>query len=307
MPVVDANTLKGNQAAFLVSAWLSKQCLVRPVSEGTDIGVDLFCETVDVPSEQPFLHFWVQVKTGARQVTVMNGQAKCRFDKEHVDYWCRQPVPTYAFLVPEDQLTAFQKVFVVSFVRKRLKGEAPFDGGSKTLSSDFVCYAKEGAYDLSSFANTSVRLDHMIMQIFHGVSGPFPVIDPEYIRQDVEGFRARFGCQVAQQVRRSASRTAMDILRLPAKMRKPEYDRQLAVLAQVLRPFTQGIQADAYWEEHYEDYWALGLYLKRSGNRQAGRELLERAIQIIKGDEQFKAQVARWQEFVDKIRADIAT
>ena len=307
MPIVDANRLKGNQAAFLVSAWLGKQCLVRPVSEGTDFGVDLFCETVDVPSRQPFLHFWVQVKTGAQQITLADGQAKCKFDKEHVDYWCRQPVPAYAFLVPDDQLAAFQKVFVVSFVRKLLKSEVPFDGGSKTLSSDFVCYAKDGFHDLSSFANTSVRLDHMMMQVLNGVSGPFPVLNQGYIQQDVRGFRAGFGRQVADQVRRSASATAMDILRVPADMRKPEHDRQLGVLADVLRPFTQGIRAEGYWEEHYEDYWAVGLYRKWAGDAQAGRELLEKAIQIIEGDDQFKAQVPGWDVLVEEIRADIAS
>jgi len=307
MPIVDANRLKGNQAAFLVSAWLGKQCLVRPVSEGSDVGVDLFCETVDVPSGQPFLHFWVQVKTGARQITLADGRAKCSFDKEHVDYWCRQPVPAYAFLVPADQLAAFQKVFVVSFVRKRLKGEVPFDGGSKTLYSDFVCYAKEGLYDLSSFANTSVRVDHMVLQIFSGVSGPFPALNQGYIQQDVRGFRAGFGCRVADQVRRSASATAMDILRLPEDMRRPEHDRHLAVLAEVLHPFTQGIRDEAYWEEHYEDYWAVGLYLKRCGDPQAGRDLLETSVRIIEGDEQFKAQVPNWEAIVEEIRADITS
>jgi hypothetical protein len=301
MPVVKANILKANQAAFLVSAWLGKQCLVRPVSEGTDVGVDLFCETIDAPSEQPFLHFWVQVKTGATQITVTGEQAKCSFDKEHVDYWCRQPVPAYAFLVPEDQLTNFQKVFIISFVRKRLMDEVPFDSNSKTLASDFVCSASE----LSEFADTNVRLDYMMMQIFRGVSEMWPVLRPQYIRRTMSGFRAGFGSAVADQVRHSASATMMDILRMPAQRRRPEHDRQLAVLAGVLRPFTEGVQPNGYWEEHYEDYWVVGLYLKRSGDAQAARVLLERAIQIIEGDEHFKAQVPHWGAIVNEIRADI--
>lgn len=306
MPIVDSNRLKGNQAAFLVSAWLGKQCLVRPVSEGTDVGVDLFCETVDVPSEEPFLHFWVQVKTGAKQIVVADGQARCSFDKGHVDYWCRQPVPAYAFLVPEDQLADLRAVYVVSFALKRLKGEVPFDTASKTLSSDFVCSTPGGEVDLASYATRVVPLDHMLLQIFNGVSGPLPSFNKGYIQRQVRGFRADFGHLVAEQIRQSASATAADILDRPRDARTRQQERQLAVLVEVLRPFTRGTQPDAYWERHYEDYVVIGRYLKESGSAQAGREMLESAVQVIKDDELFQAQVPGWQEIVKQIQAEIA-
>ena len=55
------NILKGNQAELRVAAWLSQRCYVRPVSGGTDTGIDLYCENLDLDLAEPFLHFWVQV------------------------------------------------------------------------------------------------------------------------------------------------------------------------------------------------------------------------------------------------------
>jgi hypothetical protein len=55
MPTVDTNRLKGNFGAAFVSACLSSERLVRPVAAETDVGIDLYCETIENGS--PFLHF----------------------------------------------------------------------------------------------------------------------------------------------------------------------------------------------------------------------------------------------------------
>ena len=46
MAVVDRNRLKGNYGAAYVTARLSSSCLVRSVATDTDVGVDLYCESV---------------------------------------------------------------------------------------------------------------------------------------------------------------------------------------------------------------------------------------------------------------------
>lgn len=60
MPTISDKQLKGNFAENLVAEWLSRACLVRPVAVGTDIGIDLYCESL--VDNNPHLHFWVQVK-----------------------------------------------------------------------------------------------------------------------------------------------------------------------------------------------------------------------------------------------------
>ena len=100
MVVVDENRLKGNFGAALVAQMLSQRCLVRPVAEGTDLGIDLYCESV-TPDGRPFQHFWVQVKTGAQVEVVADGRtAACRFERKNLEYRDRQPVPVFALLVP---------------------------------------------------------------------------------------------------------------------------------------------------------------------------------------------------------------
>ena len=55
MPIVDENRLKGNYGATYVALRLSSECLVRPVAAETDVGVDLYCETVEGGTPIPSL------------------------------------------------------------------------------------------------------------------------------------------------------------------------------------------------------------------------------------------------------------
>ena len=62
MSVVDLNRLKGNFSVSYITAKLRKYCLVRQVSEGTNIGIYLYCESL-TSMGKPFLHFLIQVKS----------------------------------------------------------------------------------------------------------------------------------------------------------------------------------------------------------------------------------------------------
>ena len=99
MPKVDINRLKGNFGASYVSTRLSSECLVRPVAADTDVGVDLYCETIDAC--HPFLHFFVQVKSGKQcKINSNLSKASCYFSKDQLEYWKQQPVPVFIALVP---------------------------------------------------------------------------------------------------------------------------------------------------------------------------------------------------------------
>lgn len=90
-----------NYGTSLVMTRLSAECLVRPASGGTDVGVDLYCESV--AQGRPFLHFWVQVKAGARcKVSKDRASARYSFKRNHLESgaispcpcsprWCRHP------------------------------------------------------------------------------------------------------------------------------------------------------------------------------------------------------------------------
>jgi len=56
------NQLKGNWGEqYIASRLTSCDCLVRHVPQGHDSGIDLYCESIK--NGNPFLHFFVQVKT----------------------------------------------------------------------------------------------------------------------------------------------------------------------------------------------------------------------------------------------------
>ena len=94
---VDEKLLQGNYAEHFVSHVLSSSCLVRPVVGQSDVGVDLYCESII--DKQLFLHFWVQVKSS---IDYPNTRIKVShaFRVPSLQYWYRQPVPVLAFLVP---------------------------------------------------------------------------------------------------------------------------------------------------------------------------------------------------------------
>ncbi len=91
------NLLKGNYGEHLVAQILSRSCFVRPVVGNTDVGVDLYCESIIEGST--FLHFWVQVKSSSKFPNCPN-KFTFPFRTESLKYWSKQPVPVLAFLVP---------------------------------------------------------------------------------------------------------------------------------------------------------------------------------------------------------------
>jgi hypothetical protein len=94
---VTVEQLKGNYGEHLASQVLSRFCLIRPVAGNTDIGIDLYCESVI--KGKPFLHFWVQVKS-EKDFPDEQEAFSYSFKTKHLRYWRRQPVPVLAFLVP---------------------------------------------------------------------------------------------------------------------------------------------------------------------------------------------------------------
>jgi len=94
---VSESLLKGNYGEHLVAQILSRSCFVRPVVGNTDVGVDLYCESII--EGKTFLHFWVQVKT-SKNIPNRQEEFKFPFKTSSLEYWAKQPVPVLALLVP---------------------------------------------------------------------------------------------------------------------------------------------------------------------------------------------------------------
>lgn len=93
------NQLKGNWGEQFIAAQLSSQdCLIRYVTQGHDAGIDLYCEKII--EGKPLLHFWCQVKTSIKWNVDKKYVTFVPEDK-HIEYWLKQPIPVYIFLVPD--------------------------------------------------------------------------------------------------------------------------------------------------------------------------------------------------------------
>ena len=176
MPSVDVNRLKGNYAQSLASTWLSRMCLIRPVAEGTDIGIDLYCESI--VDGVPYLHFWVQVKaipSSSIRVEDEERIARYSFDKRHLEYWDRQPIPVYALLVPVDSWPPNEPdaIFVVRVTEELVKGDLP-------TASSITYHTKNGFEkdslddELRKFVTDIVPWDTAALLLRRGIVAPLP-------------------------------------------------------------------------------------------------------------------------------------
>jgi len=289
MPTVDINRLKGNFGAAYVSALLSSECLVRPVAADTDVGVDLYCETVE--DTDPFLHFWVQVKAGTKQCPVStNGDvASCSFTRDHLKYWSRQPVPVFAALVPVDWPVLKSPTVYIVNLTSQLLGKVLNRG--KTLRSDYT-WRPDNRDDVRQFLSERVPATSAQLHCRHGVVAPIPTLRPSYEYGVPDVPVMQFNWQIKEQIRRTA---AFSILSLH-DTRELNKDRKFRRrLASVVEQFGDGPN----WETHMA--MALSYHADRGFRRAVER--YDDAKRSIAGDLklQDKATWKQWQERIAKI------
>lgn len=176
--LVDSNRLKGNYAEYLVAQWLSRMCLVRPVAAGTDIGIDLYCESVI--DDRPFLHFWVQVKAIPESNVQNEKEASCEFLTKHLSYWENQPIPVYAFLVPIGGWpppVPTQRIFGVRITEYILEHGIPEEQTTVTLRTTNTVDADKIDEDLKQFVSGIVPYDSFILLLRRGIIPPIPQLE----------------------------------------------------------------------------------------------------------------------------------
>lgn len=278
MVLVDENRLKGNFGAHLVAQILSQRCLVRPVAEGTDIGVDLYCESV-TPKGVPFQHFWVQVKTGA-QVNVAEGskRASCRFQRKNLEYWNRQPVPVFALLVPLAALPAQAPtdIYVVDITGYLLINGSPLEEEVTIASREDIQTIKPGEIQsLEWFLYHHVPFFTAARKIHDGVIGlvESPLGD-SYVKYLATGPMYRFAPWVIETIRRTAAWGALDLM----KFNDPAHTAYRDLLISILRTFEDS------GHKYYENCVALGKAALLRGDFVEARKFKEQALARVAGD-----------------------
>ena len=288
MGKVDDKRLKGNAGALYVSALLSNDCLVRPVAADTDIGLDLYCESVQ--KEEPFLHFWMQVKAGRQCRVLADGSgASCSLDVKDLDYWWRQPVPVFAAMVPSDSpYTSNTPVYVVDITRQLLDGRPSHAQKTLTLRSDYVWRPGEPK-DVKEFLHNVVPVSVARLWCRDGVMTKIPTLQPLYENRTPLVPVSKYADKIQTQLRRTAATSLLFLHRLNELNKNQEFRRRLA---RIVEQFDD--------DPHWENFMSRALSHHADEEFDNAARMYERAIQVIKNDQRVRDK-PEWKSYVDEI------
>jgi hypothetical protein len=286
---VTEETLKGNHGEHFVAQMLSLSCLVRPVVGNTDVGVDLYCESV--VDGEPFLHFWAQVKA-YKQLPNEAVETSFSFETSHLEYWRRQPVPVLAFLVPTGD-TEIRFVHVVDITMSVME-HGVSEAGTQTLKSNVDLGVP--VTDRATIKNKidSMILHHLPMVVSaqfaeKGFIFPAPKPKPEPTKVVSRHFLDRYSERISEGLRRGAAWGIM--CALGAGTAISEIPKGLVG---ALTAFEDDL--------HYETHEALGLLRQAQGDIEGARRAYQHADQLIRADKTVDPTVPPWSEVIARLR-----
>jgi tetratricopeptide (TPR) repeat protein len=291
MTYIDEKRAKGNYGVFLVASKLSKFCLVRPVSEGTDQGIDLFCESFEdaFRGGRPFLHFWVQVKT-LKGIQKNSNFASFSFDVNHLNYWGRQPVPVFAFLVPIESLDSEEpfRFYVIDFTRQILENNSNSNQKNCTLYSSLLIQNDD---DIKRFISKLVLSNSALLKIREGVIAHMPSLDPSYVISFPPNQPIRYIDVILQQIRRTSAMAIQGMLQA-REDESPELAQKRRKLTEVLQCFENN--------DHYENQYSLGLSKMKDKDYSKAKDHFEKSLKIINRDPEIDQK--RWEGIKERLR-----
>lgn len=231
----------GNRGEMFVAFLLSQFCLVRQVASGTDVGVDLYCETLI--EGVPHCHFWVQVKTCRKKLA-----KRMRFDAKDLEYWLRQPIPVFVFFVSDSNMGFDDyKINVVNLTEKFINKPVinPTSNADKTLESDVTITSTT---ELKRFVFQQVPETIARQFLRDGILFPIKTTaQNQYVKTYNSIGIERFARPIMKNIGRTAALLLKNVLSLP----RDEFKKQREQLEQILESFAE-------WGNH-DFHFALGL------------------------------------------------
>jgi len=301
MAIVTSNILKGNYAASYVSSILSSQCFVRPVASDTDVGIDLYCESVK--NRSPYLHFWIQVKSGKQcRLWKNKRRASCSLKKSHLEYWKRQPVPIFAALMPITKwpVDTEVNVYIVNITEYLINNDIP-KSSSRSLRSDYI-WAPGDNTSINRFLEEIVPRSSARMMCMHGVTAPIKTLGAQYVREFPDIPIAKYEKQVLNQIRRTAAFSIVSMRETNAFSKENEAARKL------FKELVMVFKDDGHWE----NYMAIGLSEHIDHNYPSAIENYEESIKIIVEDpnklkdrEDFQAHLSDLNDLIQKCKEEV--
>ncbi len=288
MVLIDENKLKGNYGEYLVMQRLSRHCLVRPVASGTDIGIDIYCESVD--KNQPFLHFWIQVKTGSKH-QIKDGFTSCSFDKKHLEYWIKQPVPVFAAIVPLTWPPEIDvDIYIINLTKYLIENDINKKNKQVRIKSDYV-WKHNDKDSIEDFLKEVVPTTTAFLDLKKGILSEIPSSIQQYTRKIPNTPVIKFWNEIENRIRITA---AMSIIN--ESVNKEFYSTNadfIKKMASIIKVFKD--------DEHQENFYALGKYYHLEKDFKTAIEYYQRALKSIDDDPKNIIQEERWKKEYAKI------
>ena len=266
---ITANQVVGSQGEAFVSFLLSKYCLVRPVANGTDVGVDLYCEVLQ--GGIPHNHFWVQVKAQSKRT-----KRRRSLKISDLEYWSRQPIPVFIFFISLDDLVSFDtfKIDVVDLTDQFIKEDYIDPKGRKgrNLNQDFVL---NSLMAVERFVFDTVPISDSRIQLRDGFI--FPVkrtVHSSYILDyQARGVR-KYSKQFIKNIGRTSAILLLDICKSDEFEKFPSERNRLEQVLECFKDFP-----------NYDFHYALG-YSKMISDRdhQSALDSFRKGLILIESD-----------------------
>jgi len=292
---VATSWLKGNYGEHLVAQVLSRSCFVRPVAGHTDIGVDLYCESIIDGS--PFLHFFAQVKS-SESFANEPVEVSCPFSVSALQYWSRQPVPVLGFLVPiQWPPENIDYIHVVDITFDILEHGIAEHQGTQTLTSKPELILPISDYDQLSEKLRMLLLYHipMIVSAMYAEKGllyPAPKPQAQYEKYFAGHFLSRYIPQIEQRTRHAVTFGIIQYIRAGYSVDS---------LPRILLSALETLERDL----HYEVQEALGVVSQARGDLVKARSYYEKAIQCILDDPNIDSTRPPWSEIISGLNQRI--
>jgi hypothetical protein len=297
--VMTDNQLKGNWAEQYISARLAERgCLVRHVPQGHDIGIDLYCETIE--EHTPFLHFWCQIKTSKKW---KGEKEKIHFspNEREKEYWIKQPVPVFVFLVPDlrDKST---RTFIPFYIcRTDLRED----------ERKIYSYIKiKSSSDLSDFLSKELPLLYFLWELREGKVSSLKTVKNEYTRFFPSFITQHFENNLLISLRNTLWRLSHDIM-FPsvesiAKFKSGVLDHTEEERVRRAEPYVKAYQIiteiQNYSSEHYEVPCIMGLFSEMKTKNEKALSYYEQSLSIIERDKNIDTSKGYWKNTKNEIQ-----
>lgn len=282
---VSKSQIIGSRGEMFIAFLMSQFCLVRPVANGTDVGVDLYCEAL--LDGVPHSHFWVQVKTAKNKLN-----KKMHFEVKHLEYWARQPIPVYIFFVSENRMGSDKfKINIINLSEKFIS-EPYIDTKMKTkpLSADLMI---SSVRELEHFVLNYVP--ETIARLFLRDGVIFPIrktVHEQYEkRYKTVGFH-KFAKAIMKNIGRASTLLLEDMLNQSSN----EFNDQKMQLEKILETYE-------VWG-NYDFHYILGLAKQRRGQYEEAIKCYERSLGFVVKDKKADRHLVSHAKRIISIRLD---